>query len=140
GAPVKLTREPAYFVNPTWSADGERLLVMVGGGGELRDLQPILDQERKLSWMSAAGGELHDITTLEYPKPNRFNHFEDVSGQFNRDASRVWFTSLTIVPGGRGGQPVCQLKSIRTDGLDERLHLTIADTGSHTPCLVSVSP
>src|SRR5206468_2399776 len=113
-----------------------RLLVMVGGGAELRDQQSIMDQERRLSWMPATGGELHDVTTLGYLNPNRFSHFEDISGHFNRDGSRIWFTALTLVPGGRrGAEPECALKSIRLDGLDEQTHLTIANTGDHVPCL-----
>ncbi len=55
GTPIELTRVPGYYAHPTWSPDGSRIVVAVGGGADLQGQASIHDLSRTLSWLPAEG-------------------------------------------------------------------------------------
>ena len=137
GDPTVITREPGYYINPSWSPDGQKLVVGVGGGGELSGREPMNDLHRSLAWLSSDGGELHTITTVSVPElPTMNMHFqwrEDTGGRFNRDGTRIWYNS---------GH---DLHSTKLDGSDDRVHFRLgtgnqAPSTSAVPLLAGMSP
>jgi imidazolonepropionase-like amidohydrolase len=68
----------------------------------------------QLRWISAAGGESHEIVAVKsgYLAPS-----------FNSDGTRVYYTEDTRFPAGPEGRPARQLRSVRLDGLDKKTHL-----------------
>lgn len=117
GASVALTREPGLYINPSWSPDGTRIALAVGGGSELQDQETTHDLSRTLSWISSDGGELHTITTVTYPYvPTNNMHLHasvDIAGRFNRDGTRLWYMEGS------------ELHSVHLDGSDDRIHLKL---------------
>jgi imidazolonepropionase-like amidohydrolase len=128
GAPQTLTRNEGYYLDPSYSPDGSRIVFMAGAASDqlysiLMDTPPEDDRDEhapreiggvsppntlEIRWMPAAGGPGTLVASAQGGR----------SPQFARnDASRVYFTT------NRG------LQSITMDGYDRRTHLRITGTG-----------
>ena len=135
GDPVELTREPGYYANPTWSPDGSRIVVAVGGGADVQGHASIHDLSRTFAWLPAEGGPLRPITTIAFAQSDSNVHLQtvrDTGARFNRDGTRIWYTQAG------------ELRSVRLDGADERVHLKLVTRGMFedfdVPCDFIVSP
>jgi Tol biopolymer transport system component len=129
GQPIRLTREAGYYANPSWSPDGSRIVVIVGGNAELRGLDPTQDMTRSLAWISSSGGEMHTVMS-SLTSDDRFGGFQDIGAQFSSDGSRLWFVT------GDGSE----LRSIALDGTRERRHMTLVNPQYQVATYIAVSP
>lgn len=129
GAPQTLTQAEGYYLDPTYSPDGSRLVYLAGAASDqlysiLTDTPPddVLEREGhapgeisgvnppntlEIRWMPAGGGA---GTLVASAQGGRAPHFTN-------DASRVYFTT------NRG------LQSITMDGHDRRTHLRVTGVG-----------
>jgi Tol biopolymer transport system component len=129
GTPVRLTREAGYYANPSWSRDGSRIVMIVGGNADLRGLDPTQDMTRSLAWISSSGGEIHTVMS-SLTSEDRFGGFQDIGAQFSHDGSRLWYVT------GDGSE----LRSIALDGTHERRHLTLVNPQYQVATYIAVSP
>jgi Tol biopolymer transport system component/imidazolonepropionase-like amidohydrolase len=136
GQPSALTRNEGYYLDPTFSPDGSRIVFMAGAASDqlysiLLDTPPDDEMNREghgpgeiggvsppntleIRWMSAAGGA---GTLVASAGNGRAPHFA------RNDGSRIYFTT------NRG------LQSITMDGYDRRtlLRVTGAGAGNNPP-------
>lgn len=128
GEPERLSRHAAWYSEPAYTPDGQRIVVLVGSKadqlfaelrhneahvlpeedtpGEILGLQP--PAPRDLYWLPATGGESQFIASSQ----------SGSAPHFGSDPERVFLSS------SRG------LTSIRLDGYDRRTHLRITGTGA----------
>jgi Tol biopolymer transport system component/imidazolonepropionase-like amidohydrolase len=129
GQPETLTRHEGYYLDPTYTPDGTRVVFLSGAASDqlysiLRDTPPPDEQERddsvqeiggvnppntlEIRWMPTAGG---DTTLVASAQNGRAPHFT------RNDSTRVYVTT----PRG--------LQSITMDGYDRRTHLRVQGSG-----------
>jgi Tol biopolymer transport system component len=127
--PETLTRNEGYYLDPTYTPDGTRVVFLSGAASDqlysiLRDTPPPDEQERddslreiggvnppntlEIRWMPAAGGA---STLVASAQNGRAPHFA------RNDSTRVYVTT----PRG--------LQSITMDGYDRRTHLRVQGSG-----------
>lgn len=109
----RLTTRPGYYHTPRFSPDGTRIVYRRGGGNAMLGFVHGVDQG--LYTMPAGGG------------PPTLVAESGEEPQFDATGSRLFFLT--------GGGLSKQLKSIRLDGADERVHLALK-----YPSSVVVSP
>jgi Tol biopolymer transport system component len=129
GTPIRLTGEAGYYGNPSWSPDGSRIVMIVGGNADLRGLDPTQDMTRSLAWISSRGGVIHNVMST-LTSEDRFGGFQDIGAQFSRDGSRLWYVT------GDGSE----LRSIALDGTGERRHITLVNPQYQVATYIAVSP
>ena len=108
GAPARLTTHADQYANPAWSPDGRRIAFVEGSDEVNRGSDLSGEFYLRLRWVSAAGGEVHDIATT----PNRGANRRMPRLSWSSDGSRVLFQAT------KGDTTF--LTSIRLDGTDER--------------------
>ncbi len=127
GQPERLSRNAAWYSEPAYTRDGNRLVVLVGSKAdqlfaELRQEDPHVLPEgapgeitgvapsapRDLHWLPADGGETRFVASSQGGS----------SPHFGSDPERVYLSS------SRG------LTSVRLDGYDRRTHLQITGVGA----------
>jgi Tol biopolymer transport system component/imidazolonepropionase-like amidohydrolase len=115
----KLTTLPGRYTNPSWSADGSKIVFVRGSGVEMRgglsDDEPFLD----IVWIPVTGGEPKYVTSTRYTFGFALRYYPVVS--FNPDASRIFFTERSA-PLPSGDQRTA-FASVRLDGTDKRVHM-----------------
>ncbi|MEX1363014.1 MAG: amidohydrolase family protein [Nannocystaceae bacterium] len=107
-----VTEQPGHYAEPTWSPDGQTLVVRKGGGGYLRSAR--WSRDPGLYALPARGGALTRLTR------------EGQHPQFGADGERVFFVTTESGEGGPGrSNPPSKrvLKSVSLTGHDERSHL-----------------
>ncbi|MGH9792639.1 MAG: amidohydrolase family protein, partial [Candidatus Acidiferrales bacterium] len=112
GAPVQLTRTPAFYSDPVWSPDGERI-VALRGSRQLRVENPFdfgQVQASDLIWIPADGGEVNVIV------PSRGAG----TPHFSKNPERIYVYSNA------------GLISLRYDGTDRRTHLQVRGPGIYS--------
>ncbi len=113
GQPVQLTDTPAYYRNPAWSPDGNRI-VMVRSGAQAfkQDVGFVVTggPGAELVWVPAAGGAITRIA----PTEGRGNP------HFTENTDRIYFSSFAD-----------GLISMRWDGTDQKAHVKV--TGKTMP-------
>jgi imidazolonepropionase-like amidohydrolase len=129
GQPQTLTQFEGYYLDPTFSPDGTRIVFMAGAASDqlysiLRDTPPEDDRDGghapgeisgvnppntiEIRWMPAGGGP---ATMVASAQGGRGPHFS------RNDGSRIYFTT------NRG------LQSVTMDGHDRRTHLRVTGSG-----------
>ena len=112
----------SQLVNPAWSADGDRLLVVAGSGVSLRG-QELGSEERNDILLVEADGR--SAPALVTSTANRGSQRRMPRPTFSTDGSRVWYVDDEGGGGERGERMPAGtgLTSIRLDGTDKRLHM-----------------
>jgi Tol biopolymer transport system component len=132
----KLTSRSSFYVRPVYSPDGRRIVFATGPWVPRRNyvdrLSGAMDEgPLMLAWMSADGGEIHEIVEVG----NVSALPDGPLGHFGPDSSRILFG----VPGGftpPGAPPTSGLYSVRWDGSDRKpVYLgdpvMLSPTGTH---------
>jgi imidazolonepropionase-like amidohydrolase/Tol biopolymer transport system component len=118
-------RSKAQLVNPAFSADGEKLLVVAGSGANLRDDVLLAELRQDILMMNANGrGGVTEVTSTT----NRGPIMRVTRPTFAADGERIWFFDDQPVPGQQRGQrtpPKTVLYSVRLDGTDRREHIKL---------------
>ncbi len=118
GQPRQVSERQAFYSDPAWSPDGERIVALRAGSYDRlyreMDFGQVLGSD--LVWFPASGG------TAELIIPSR-GHGKP---HFGPEADRVYlyFGGGNFANGGPSG-----LVSVRYDGSDRRTHLTAKGTG-----------
>jgi Tol biopolymer transport system component/imidazolonepropionase-like amidohydrolase len=128
GMPQRLTTEPGEYVQPTWTPDGREIVVSRGAGETARGRTMDANAWFDLVRVPANGGTPTLITRVDTPGGTGRSQIVKASFASVDDDVRMFFHEETEERGGGSGpggssQTVYDLKSIRLDGLDERVHL-----------------
>jgi len=118
GAAVRLTTRAAHYVNPAWSADGKKLVVLQGSGGEFRGDRATESLYYEVRWLDATtAGPAHLVTAF----PMRGIRRQVVRPKFDPTGTRIYFSE------SEGGSSLIprstDLVSVALDGTDRRIHL-----------------
>jgi len=114
-APVKLTRHPGHYSNPSWAPKGDRIAVIRGSGLEFRGKQPEEEDFFEIGVLDAAGGEVRPVTTVKLADAMRF-HPEVF---WSADGARLYYRD-PIETKKPTDDPKNDLVSVRLDGSDKR--------------------
>ena len=107
-APTRLTTRADQYANPAWSPDGRRIAFVGGSGEAIRGTDLSGEFYLSLRWVSADGGQVHDIATTANRGGNRrMPHLS-----WSSDGARILFQAT------KGDTTF--LTSVRLDGTDER--------------------
>lgn len=111
----------AQLVNPAWSADGDKILVVAGSGTSLRGDDLGDEQRHDILLLDSAGGEASVIVSTA----NRGSNRRTTRPTFSADGSRIWYFDDEGGGGERGERqpPNTALISIRLDGTDRKMHM-----------------
>ncbi len=131
GAPAageQLTRVAGHYINPTWSPQGDRLAIVKGTGLEFRGQQPEDENYFELGWLSAAGGDVSTVTTVEGTSGLRFHP----EVHWSTDGTRLLYGRPTKVK-SRKDDPKTDLVSVRLDGTDSKALLRLPPVDDLVP-------
>jgi len=125
GAPRRLTEDPGEYLQPTWTPDGREIVVSRGSGETARGRTLDANAWFDLVRVPAAGGAPVEITRVDTPGGTGRAQIVRASFAATPAGTRLFFHEEVEQTGaGAGASPsVYELKSIRLDGLDERVHL-----------------
>ena len=136
GTPRRLTTEPGEYVQPTWTPDGRQIVVSRGSGETARGRTFDANAWFDLVRVPVDGGTPVVVTRVDTPGGTgraqivkaSFATVPSSSGSSPAGAElRMFFHEEKEERGGTGpgatDNTVFELKSIRLDGLDERVHL-----------------
>jgi imidazolonepropionase-like amidohydrolase/Tol biopolymer transport system component len=125
GSETVVYRSKSQLVNPAYSADGSKLLVVAGSGANLRDESLLSELRQDILVMNANGrGGATEVTSTT----NRGPIMRVTRPTFSADGERIWFFDDQPVAGQQRGQrtpPKTVLYSIRLDGTDRREHVKL---------------
>ncbi|MBC7894610.1 MAG: PD40 domain-containing protein [Cytophagaceae bacterium] len=129
GAPQRLTQLAGMYTNPTWSPDGQRVVVARGAGEMLRGRMPSDESAFSLEWVPAAGGEATNIIDVS-SRGGRI-----VAPKFGPEGRVFYLESGAGGGAGGGGGGAQSLRSVRVDGFDPRVHILLdaADEAAPSP-------
>ncbi len=122
GIPGTLYSSRSQLVNPTFSPDGEKILVVAGSGASLRGDDLGAEQRHDILLLGAdgRGGASVVVSTA-----NRGSNRRVTRPTFSADGERIWFFDDEGGGGERGERvpPATALNSVRLDGTDKKMHL-----------------
>jgi imidazolonepropionase-like amidohydrolase/Tol biopolymer transport system component len=125
GSISTLYRSKTQLVNPAWSADGGKLLVVAGSGVNLRGGFLGNEQRHDILMLNANGrGDVTEITSTT----NRGSQRRVTRPSFSQDGERIWFYDDQPSEGQPRGQRTpakTVLLSIQLDGTDRREHVKL---------------
>ncbi|MGQ0642057.1 MAG: amidohydrolase family protein [Gemmatimonadaceae bacterium] len=127
GTPQRLTQVAGMYLNPTWSTDGQRVVVARGSGEMLRGRMPSDEISFTLESMPSAGGAAHVIVDVT----SRGGKI--VAPKVGPDGRIFYLESAPGGGGGGGGGGGTQLKSVRPDGFDVRTHMILEASDEAAP-------
>ncbi|MGI9262759.1 MAG: amidohydrolase family protein, partial [Woeseiaceae bacterium] len=109
----------AQLANPTYSADGEQILVVAGSGVSLRGQD--LGAEQRHDILLINDGEAEVITSTA----NRGSARRITRPSFSADGERIWYFDNEGGGGERGARtpPNTAVVSVKLDGTDKRTHM-----------------
>ncbi|MFT5761509.1 MAG: Tol biopolymer transport system component [Polaribacter sp.] len=109
---VKLTKEPGFYNNPSWSYNSDRIAFLKGSAQSFVDAVSYWSNTEEIAWIASNGG---DITTIARSKSRGNIHFSKVD-------DRIYLNHVTN-----------GLISIRWDGTDEKSHLKLRGILMNSP-------
>lgn len=129
GSPIRLTEEAAEYLNPAWSPDDERIVVVRSSGAMARGRMPAENLWYELRWLPVSGGASHYIVTVAAPQ-NDFLRGHIAEPVFGPEGRLFYLEQKR-----EGDKRFSQLVSIRLDGLDKRAHVRFrfADQAAPSP-------
>jgi imidazolonepropionase-like amidohydrolase/Tol biopolymer transport system component len=119
---VQLSRTPAYYSLPKWSPDGSRIAFVMGSSSGWLEEDDSNTYELRI--VPAAGGDPAYVTHLRSPNSN-------VTWSF--DSKRLFYDEANPPAPGSDTPPTTSLVSIRTDGVDKKIHVKFTDAVSALP-------
>lgn len=122
GSTSTVFASPTQLVNPAFSADGQRLLVVAGSGANLRGEELGSEQRHDIVVMNANGrGSSRVVTSTT----NRGAQMRVTRPSFSRDGERIWFFDSEEIEAERGERKPDKtvLLSIKLDGTDKKSHM-----------------
>jgi Tol biopolymer transport system component len=122
GSASTIFESPTQLVNPAYSGDGKRLLVVTGSGANLRGQELGSEQRHDIVIVNANGRGPSQLVTST---TNRGSQIRVTRPTFSRDDERIWFFDNEAVPGERGSRVPDKtiLLSIKLDGTDRKTHM-----------------
>ncbi len=117
-APVKLTRHPGHYANPSWAPKGDRLAVLRGSGLEFRGKQPEEEDFFEIGVLDAAGGEIRYVGAVKLADAMKFHP----QAFWNADGTRIFYRD-PVEAKKPTDDPKNDLVSIRLDGTDKKRYL-----------------
>jgi Tol biopolymer transport system component/imidazolonepropionase-like amidohydrolase len=120
-APVQLTTAPSQFANPSFSADGQRIVFLKGSGATFRDNDLSDELWHEIHWVEASGGETHYVIGTQNRGPGR--HMPRPT--FSADGQRIFYVE-DDKPEKPKELAKTVLVSVKLDGTDKRTHLRFA--------------
>jgi imidazolonepropionase-like amidohydrolase/Tol biopolymer transport system component len=125
GSESVVYRSKSQLVNPAYSADGSKLLVVAGSGANLRDEILLSELRQDILVMNANGrGGVAEVTSTT----NRGPIMRVTRPTFSADGERIWFFDDQPISGQERGQrtpPKTVLYSVRLDGTDRHEHIKL---------------
>lgn len=115
GAPVELSQGPAFYSQPAWSPDGQRIAFLMGAASQW--LESDNSEGFEIRTVSANGGASEVVTTVRNPSS---------AFTWSGDGRRIYFNQAQFNPGGEG-RPSASLMSVRVDGVDKKTHVKFSD-------------
>jgi imidazolonepropionase-like amidohydrolase len=124
GKPWTIYESGTQLVNPAWSPDGKKIVVVAGSGANLRGEE--LGDEHRHDILLLDTGEA-DRPVLVTSTSNRGTHRRVTRPTFAADGKRIWFfdNEAKEADGERGERtpPKTILASIKLDGTDRKDHM-----------------
>ena len=119
GAPVQLTTQAGEYQNPVWTPDGGGIAVVRSSGASLRGEMLVENSWYDLCLVPANGGAAKRIVTVN-PPGGRIPHRRFIVSPSFGPEGRLYYPEIT----GEGRGSHTELKSIRLDSGDKRVHAT----------------
>jgi len=135
GSVVRLTSEPGEYIHPVWSPDGQSVLVARGSGATMQGRTIMHNVAWDVVRVPLAGGGVTTVATANRPtgaSPSGNARRQIMRPSFGPEG-RVFYpeertqraAGATGGGGGGGGEAFTALVSVRPDGSDERVHITL---------------
>ena len=119
--PRKLTQYPGQYANPSFSADGKKVVYLKGSGATFRDEDLGRELWHEIHWVSIEGGPSHYVIGTK----NRGENRRMTRPAFSRDGERIFF--VEDEPAEKQHEPPkTLLVSVKLDGTDRKAHLRFA--------------
>lgn len=125
GAPERLTEREAFYTHPVWSPDGSEVLLTRGGGATARGRTVSHNAFFDLVRVPAGGGAAALVATVQAPSgtsPASFARRAIVQASYGPDG-RIFYPEPVELEGRSG--TVMGLVSVRPDGTDRRIHMSL---------------
>jgi dipeptidyl aminopeptidase/acylaminoacyl peptidase len=119
GMPQQLTKMPAEYQNPVWTPDGSGVVVVRSSGATLRG--EMLTENPWYDLCLVQNGESKKVVTVSAPSGRIPHRRFIVSPSFGPDG-RLHYPEIT----GEGRASHTELRSVRMDGSDRRIHASMA--------------
>lgn len=123
GSSNTLYSSPAQLVNPSFSADGEKIVVVAGSGASLRGDDLGAEQRHDILMLNANG---RGDPIVVVSTANRGSQRRVTRPTFSVDSERIWYFDNEGGGGGERGErkpAETALNSIRLDGTDRKMHM-----------------
>lgn len=120
GTPELLTNQFGEYTNPVWSPDGTHLIVARGSGASARARGMRWTEEWELVRLPASGGDAEHVVGVRGGSASR-RHL--VRASFGPEG-RIFYNER-IEREGESPSTVSALVSVRPDGSDRRVHVTL---------------
>ena len=126
GAPERLTADPGEYLNPTWSPNGQEIVVARGAGATARASSLGRNPYFDLIRLPAAGGEETEITRIA-AGAGSFGPAVTEPRATVGENGRVYFSVGKVFGPGDGLIPLAgvELVSVRMDGSDRKVHANV---------------
>ena len=126
GAPMKLTRDAAEYIHPSWNADGTELIATRGAGVTFQGRPLTANPWYELVRIPAAGGRATPVVRV-LPFTGR----EQLPRATFGPGGRIYYVARAAA--AEGQQATRELVSVTVDGGDRRVHATFPFTDDAVP-------